>query len=478
MTDQIARQDPRTDAVPRARVLVVDDKTNMLKLCERILSPEYQVLTCNTPARVPDLLKQQEVDLVLTDVRMPNTTGMDILHVTKRELPQTEVILMTAFGDIRQAVEAMREGAYDYITKPFAPEALLEVVGKAIEHARLLSPTRLQPGDIEQKYMYRNIVGSSLAIQGALALLRKATETDATVLLLGESGTGKELFARAIHAGSRRSVGKFVGVNCGAIPRELLESELFGHMKGAFTSAIATAKGLFGEADGGTIFLDEITELNLDLQIKISRVIQEREIRAVGDTKDRKIDVRIIAATNRDLGAEVKEGRFRDDLYYRLCVFPIVIPPLRHRGEDIALLATYFLQRLAKREGKTISGIEPAALKALLAHDWPGNVRELENTIERTVLLEESGTLTRAILAESIDQARRPAETSALAALPYREAMELAQEKALREYVSSLLRQEEGNVTRAAKRAGIERESFHRLMRQCGLHSADFKESA
>ena len=478
MTDQIAKPDSRPEAAPRARVLVVDDKPNMLKLCERILSAEHQVLTCSAPARVPDLLKDQDFDLVLTDVRMPEMTGMDILHVTKRERPQTEVVLMTAFGDIRQAVEAMREGAYDYITKPFSPEALLDVVGKAVEHARLLSPTRLQLGDIEQRYMYRNIVGSSLAIQGALALLRKAAETGATVLLLGESGTGKELFARAIHASSRRATGAFVPVNCGAIPHHLLESELFGHVKGAFTSAIATGKGLFGEADGGTIFLDEITELNLDLQIKINRVIQEREIRAVGDTKDRKIDVRIIAATNCDLGAEVKDGRFREDLYYRLHVFPIVIPPLRYRGEDIALLATYFMQRFAVREGKKIAAIEPAALKALLAHDWPGNVRELENTVERAVLLEESDKLSRAVLSESIDTTRRPPESSALAALPYREAMELAQEKALREYVSSLLRQEEGNVTRAAKRAGIERESFHRLMRQVGLHSADFKEGA
>ena len=462
----------------RARLLAIDDKPNMLKLVERILSPRFDVTTCSQPALAPDLLRHHEFDIVLSDVRMPNLSGMDILRLAKSEYPQAEVILMTAYGDIAQAVKAMREGAYDYITKPFEPDELLRTVANAVAHRRLLRPTRLSLDELRERYSYHDIIGNSLPMQRALALLRKATETDTTVLLLGESGTGKELFAHAIHAGSRRGKARFVPVNCGAIPRDLIESELFGHLKGAFTTAVRSNKGLFEEAHRGTVFLDEIGELDLDLQIKINRVIQEREIRAVGDTQDRKVDVRIVAATNRDLSESVKQGSFREDLYYRLRVFPIWIPPLRERGEDIALLASYCLQRFSHREKKRIETIAPAALKALLAHEWPGNVRELENTIERAVLLEESPQLSAAVVCESLDRSRSTVTASALPALPYREAMELAQDKALREYVSALLRDESGNVTRAAKRAGIERESFHRLMRRCGLRSADFKEGA
>jgi len=473
-----AQAHTRGGSLPPARILAVDDKPNMVRLLGRILSPRYEVVTSTDAARALHLMHDEVFDAVVTDVRMPGMSGMDVLRFIKQQHPETEVILITAYGEIAQAVEAMREGAYDYITKPFEPDELLAVVGRAVENKRMLDPTRLSAADIEQKYSFGEIVGNSLPIQCALALLRKAAETDATVLLLGESGTGKELFARAIHVGSKRAAANFVPVNCGAIPRELLESELFGHVRGAFTSASSTTRGLFEEAHGGTIFLDEIGELDLDLQIKINRVIQEREIRPVGGTKGRKIDVRIIAASNRDLAAGVKQGTFREDLYYRLRVFPIVIPPLRDRRDDIPLLATYFMHRFAAREGKQIDTIEPATLKLLLAHDWPGNVRELENTIERAVLLEETHHLTPNVVSESLDKSRVPAAASSLAALPYREAMELAQDKALREYLSALLRQEAGNVTQAAKRARIERESFHRLMRRVGLQSADFKDAA
>jgi len=462
----------------RPRLLAVDDRINMLKLIERILGARFEVVGCTDPVQAIERLRHEEFDVVLSDVRMPNLSGMDVLRFVRSECPETEVVLMTAYGEIPQAVEAMRQGAYDYVTKPFEPDELLHTVEGALEHRRLLRPARLSLDEIRARYTYDELVGNSLPMQRALALLRKAAGSDATVLLLGESGTGKELFARAIHRGSARREAPFVPVNCGAIPRELIESELFGHVKGAFTTAVRSNKGLFEEAQGGTVFLDEIAELGLDLQIKINRVIQEREIRAVGDTRDRKVDVRIIAATNRDLAEEVKEKRFREDLYYRLRVFPIWIPPLRDRGEDIALLARYFLQRFCQREGKTIESIEPAALRALLKHDWPGNVRELENTLERAVLLEDSPELTVRVVHESLDLSRRPPPASPLSALPYREAMELAQDRALREYVSGLLRAEQGNVTRAAKRAGIERESFHRLMRRCGLRSSDFREAS
>ena len=455
----------------------------MLKLLTRILGKTYDVVTCADAARAAELLSEQLFDLLLTDVRMPVLSGMDLLRRAKRAQPQIEVVMMTAYGEVKQAVEAMREGAYDYLMKPFdSPEEVEIVVRKALEHRQLVEQTHFLSQEVKEKYSFGNIIGKSEAMRRTFGLTEKAVRSDSTVLLEGESGTGKELFARAIHYGSGRGKQRFVPVNCGAIPRELIESELFGHVKGAFTGATSDKRGLFEEAHGGSLFLDEICELPADVQIKLTRAIQEREIRAVGGTRDRKIDVRIIAATNRNLRQAVESGAFREDLYFRISVFPIRVPPLRERPGDVPILVAHFLHRSCERAERKIERISADAMRLLIEHDWPGNVRELENVIERAVLLEEGAEISGQVVADGLSfsgrlspEGRRAASETALLDLPYREAMALADRRITREYLSGLLRRTGGSVTDAAAQAGIERVSFHRLMRRCGLKSEDFK---
>jgi len=459
-----------------ARVLVVEDRPNMLRLLERILKREYDVVACGDALRARARIEAEEFDLVLTDVRMPKLSGMDLLRIAKQAHPHTEVILLTAYGDIPQSVEAMKEGAYHYLTKPFEPDELLVFVKKALEHRELVRQAEYLQHEIEERFSFANIIGRSEAIRRAIDLVHKAAASDSTVLLLGESGTGKELFARAVHFASGRSSCRFVPVNCGAIPRELIETELFGHVKGAFTGATSAKAGLFDEAEHGTLFLDEIGDLDPALQVKINRAIQEREIRPVGGTTDRKVDVRIIAATNRDLEEMIGTGGFRKDLYYRISVFPIRIPPLRERAEDIPLLATYFVRVFARGQGRKIDGIVPDALRPLLQHDWPGNVRELQNVLERAVVLETGEKVSADVIRECLEGAPRGEPgASVLADLPYKDALAVAQRDATIRYLAALLRRCKGNVTRAAEQAGIERESLHRLLGKVGLKASDFR---
>ena len=459
----------------KAQILAVDDRANMLKLLSRLLGAEHEVTTCSSGTEALALVGWRDFDLVITDVRMPKVSGMDILRRVREVRPLTQVVIMTAYAEISQAVEAMRQGALDYVTKPFENDVITVVVQKAIEHRRLIEHTLSLQEEVAERYSFANIVGKSEAMQKAFALVRKATDSDSTVLVLGESGTGKELFARAIHYGSRRAAARFVPVNCGAIPRELLESELFGHAKGAFTGASEARRGLFGEAEGGTLFLDEIGELQPDLQIKLNRATQEHEVRPVGETRAHAVDVRIVAATNRDLRKMVERREFREDLFFRLSVFPITIPSLRDRREDIPLLIRHFLQRMKEQQGHQIRGVEPQALKLLMAQDWSGNVRQLENAIERAVLIEESPLITAETVAGGLqDMAPGPVDDPLLD-LPYKDAMELAANHATREYLAGLLARTDGNVTRASALAQIERESFHRLMRRCGLTAGDFR---
>jgi len=453
----------------RSRILVIDDKLNMLKLFCRMLEEKYDVSTCGDGRTALKLLNENDFDVVVTDVRMPSLDGMEVLRTCKRMRPATEVIMMTAYGEVPQAVEAMHEGAHDYVLKPFEPDEMILVIEKALERKRLVEQTEFLQRQLERKYGFDNIVGNSRAMQDVYALARKAAQSDTTVLLLGESGTGKELFAQAVHYASRRARKRFVAINCAAIPRDLIESELFGHVKGAFSGANANKAGLLEEAEGGTVFFDEISELDLDIQVKINRAIQEREIRAVGDTKDKKIDVRIIAATNRDLEQAVREGKFREDLYYRLNVFPIRIPSLRERREDIPLLAKHFVTKHSPRE--TPPKLSQEAIAVLCQRSWPGNVRELENTIERAVILEDGDSITVQYLHEPTAQIRVPEIDANVLNMPYRDALQSLTTLVTREYVLGILRRFGGNVTKAAEHAGIERESFHRLMRRCGVRS-------
>ncbi|MFT3692155.1 MAG: sigma-54 dependent transcriptional regulator [Kofleriaceae bacterium] len=373
-------------------VLIVDDEPAIVESLTKIFKREgMQVLAANDGTVGLDLLRKHRVGVLLTDLMMPQTSGMDLLRAAKTIAPETEVVLMTAYGTVETAVDAMKEGAYDFVTKPLKRAHVVRIVRNALEKQSLLVENRSLKAQLSAQRR-RAIIGSSLAWRRTMDIVMQASPSEATVLLLGESGTGKELLARAVHENSARAKGPFIAVNCAAIPESILEGELFGYEKGAFTGATTARDGRFEAANGGTLFLDEIGEISRHVQVKLLRVLQEGEIeRLGGGGKTRRIDVRIVAATNVNLAGEVKAGRFREDLYYRLNVIPVNVPPLRDRRDDISLLAQHFVQVYAEKNGKAIAGCAPAALERLTEYGWPGNVRELENTIERAVVLTRAG---------------------------------------------------------------------------------------
>jgi len=386
-----------TSKIPGKRLLVIDDEENMRHMLATLLGKAgYVVEAAANGHEGLEMIQRTAYDFVLCDIKMPYMSGMDFLKTARDRLGTTTVIMMSAYGSIDTAIEAMKLGAYDYISKPFKTDEVYLTLKKAEERESLRQENvRLKERikKIESNYHFGNLVAKSETMKSMFRIAAKAAQYKTTVLLLGDSGTGKELIARAIHFEGERSAFPLVPVNCGGIPETLLESELFGYKRGAFTGADKNKKGLFQEAEGGTIFLDEIGELPLALQVKILRVLQENEIRMVGDSKSTKIDVRVIAATARDLEQEVGKGTFREDLFYRLNVLTIKIPPLRDRSEDIPLLCEHFIKRFNTTLGKNIKGIAPAAMSRLLQYNWPGNVRELENAIERAAVLTEDTLL-------------------------------------------------------------------------------------
>jgi DNA-binding NtrC family response regulator len=460
----------------RGRVLVVDDKPTILKLLAKVLGDAgLDVVTADDGTRALALVASDEFDVVLSDIKMPGPDGHAVLREVKRSHPDVEVVLMTGHASVEKAVEAMKEGAYDYVEKPFDPDKALVVVTHAVERKRLREQARDLRSALEGSARFENLVAKSRAMAKVIELMRRAAASDLTVLITGESGTGKEVVARGVHAASARKERRFVAVNCGAIPDTLLEAELFGHMRGAFTGATADHRGLFEEADGGTLFLDEIGELPLAMQVKLTRVLQERAVRRVGGSDERRIDVRVITATNVDLKAAVAAGRFRDDLYYRINIFPIHLPPLRERREDIPMLAALFVERHAARQDGRPEGFTPEALAALIEHDWPGNVRELENVVQRALAVAEGPRIGVAALPEEVVAAAPPRAPGGAGPQSYREVVELARDRASREFLVALMKDVGGNVTQAAERAGMERESLHRLLKRHGLRSEDFK---
>lgn len=450
------------------RVLIVDDEPAMLENCVRLLSSEdYSCATLSDPLRFRQVLAEVRPDVVLLDMRMPGVDGMTLLTVALADEPSLPVIIMTAYATVASAVQAIQEGAFDYLTKPFNAEELRVTVERAVRHRELTRENRALREQVARGAASDAMVGSSQAIERLMDRIEKVAAADANVLILGESGTGKELTARTIHAHSTRGDRPFMPVDCAALPEGLLESELFGHERGAFTSADARKRGLLEEAHGGTVFLDEITELSSGLQAKLLRVLEERRVRRLGGTDLIPFDVRVITATNVDLEAAVGSGGFREDLYYRLNVVPIHVPPLRDREGDVVLLVRHFLAKYSAAQGKDPPAVTPDVWTLLERHRWPGNVRELKNLVERLVVLDENGQITLADLPESI----RP-EVTLTRQRPefHAEPYELAREEALRlfkeDYVAALLRANEGNITKAARQAGVSRRTLHRWLEE------------
>jgi two-component system NtrC family response regulator len=369
-------------------ILVVDDETNYLTVMEALLGEAgYEVLTAPSAIEAVKIAADSDLDLVLTDMKMPKMSGIELLDQLQRLYPDLPVIIMTAFGTVEKAVTAMKKGAFDYILKPFKNDEILVTIAKALEHRHLILKNRLLNQELDKKYGFPTIVGTSRVMEDILALVKRVAGSRATVLITGESGTGKELIARAIHQVSARAAKSFISVNCAALTETLLESELFGHERGAFTHAVAMRKGRFELADTGTLFMDEVAEMSQGLQVKLLRVLQEMEFERVGGVRTIKVDVRVVAASNRDLKEEVEAGRFREDLFYRLNVVHLHLPPLRQRQEDIPLLAAHFIKKYVQQNLRDKTRITPEALKVLIHYGWPGNVRELENVMERAVIL-------------------------------------------------------------------------------------------
>ena len=461
---------------PKARILVVDDDPLVRKSFERVLAERWNVELVATGRDALARLAEECFDLALVDLKLPDIDGMDILRGAPDAFPDVPIIMITGYSTVSSAVAAIKAGAFDYVPKPCSPDELQAAVERALRERRLLRDCRRLQEDLADRYRVSRLVGESAPMKRVLCLVQQVAPTDTTVLITGESGTGKELVARATHFASPRKDRRFVAVDCGAIAPSLIASEIFGHVRGAFTGATADHEGLLQAADGGTFFLDEISNLPLDLQPALLRTIEQREVRPVGAADAASVDARFIAATNRDLKQLVAEGKFREDLYYRLNVFPIDLPPLRKRRDDIPLLARHFLAVLSAKMHKRIDEFTPEAMDALARYDWPGNVRELYNVVERLVILCPADRIGRAHLAESLPAAApdqpQPRTVDELNDLK-RSLREQAVLDAERVFLLAALRRSDYNVTKAADDTGMQRSNFQALLRKHNLRLKD-----
>lgn len=454
------------------RIIILDDEPDMAENWGRILSSAgYECLITTDPNQALRLLEAEHPDLLLTDLRMPEMDGMEILGRAREIDSLVPVVMVTGYATVESAVAAVKAGAFDYLSKPFSIDQLKLTVGRALTKRRLELENLHLREQLRGTFGFENIIGRSAALREVLELVRKAARSEANILVLGESGTGKELIARAIHANSPRAAQPFVPVDCASLPENLLESELFGHEKGAFTGAAAAKRGLMETAHRGTLFLDELGELPLGLQVKLLRALQERQIRHIGGTRQIDVDVRIVSATNRDLRALVAAGKFREDLYYRVSVIDIALPPLRERHGDIELLATGFLRKYGRSAETVVNGFEPEALITLGTYAWPGNVRELQNVIERACALAEGEMITLANLPHHLRAAgmEQPPPSEVGNKLTLTEAKERWIGHLEAAYVAELLKDEGGNVSQAARKAGVDRKTFHRLLKKHGI---------
>ncbi|MBW1785882.1 MAG: sigma-54-dependent Fis family transcriptional regulator [Deltaproteobacteria bacterium] len=464
----------------RSHILIIDDERVICEGCRLVLSGKrFSTTACYTGKAGLDAMAVGDVDLVLLDMKLPDMDGMDILKKVKSDHPSLYVIVMTGYSTVKNAVQAMKLGAFDYLTKPFTDEDLLIAVEKAVENKRLVEENLSLRKQLIQRYDFENIVGGNPAILKIFEQIRRVAPMESTVLLVGESGTGKELLAKAIHAHSKRAARQFVAADCSALSPGVVDSELFGHMKGAFTGAVQNKIGIFEAAHKGTLLLDEIANLNLDTQGKLLRVMEEGEYKPVGGDRTKHADARIIAATNMDLKSLVDDGRFRMDLYYRLNVFPILIPPLRKRGDDIPRLAYHFLRHFCREVGKKIQGFSDDALQVLVDYEWPGNVRQLKNVIERLVIMADRPYLDMVYL---LDNLNTPLIEKNDSAPETHQELKEAKERVLQEtyariekaFVIRALQSCDGNVTHAAEKVGMQRPNFHTLMKRHHVNARDF----
>ena len=454
--------------MPNEYVLIVDDELDLATSCQRLLDNNgYRTAIATSGEEALASVHDEQPHLVLTDLKMPGMGGMTLLRQLKEEHPGVEVVMMTAYSTIEDAVEAMRLGAVDFVPKPFTPDHLSIVIEKALEDRSLREENRSLKDQLSRHFSFDNIIGKSAAMAQIFEAIRKIADSDINVLVSGASGTGKELIARSIHANSRRKGKAFVPINCGALPENLVESEIFGYEKGAFTGAAKSKPGLLEEAHGGTFFMDEIGELPPALQVKFLRVLEDGRFRRLGSNQEREVNARLICASNRNLEQQVDEGEFREDLFYRINTFPIHIPPLRQRRDDIELLANHYLQVYAEKNQKEVNDISPEAMELLRSCEWRGNVRELQNVIERALILSDGELIQPGHLPDSvrkIDTVSGSDSAEYRLDLPFKDAKERLIENFERRYIVDVLKNFKGNVSRSAEHSGIDRRSLHRLL--------------
>jgi DNA-binding NtrC family response regulator len=453
------------------RILIVEDEPDLMQVFVEILTMEgYDVSTATNGETAIQMISENTYELALTDLYLPKIDGFQVLAHLQRATPPISAIVMTGHGSIESAVEAMKKGAVDYITKPVTFDQLRIVVKKALEVRRLRQENRLLRQQLKSKYRFENLVGTSAAMQQVFQLIEKVADAESTVLILGESGTGKELVARAIHFNSHRAEKAMIPVNCGAIMESLLESELFGHERGAFTGAVQTRMGRFELANGGTVFLDEVGDMSPALQVKLLRILQEQSFERVGGTKSIRVDVRIIAATNRNLEEAITRGEFREDLYYRLSVIPLTLPPLRAREEDILLLLHHFMEQFNRTRGRRLEGFSPPTLHMLMNYHWPGNVRELENLVDRLVVLKGQGIIEPEDLPEKMRTALAPTPSESAVEIPGEGfCLDIAVKEFERELITKALQKADGVKNKAAQILGIKRTTLVEKLKRHSL---------
>jgi two-component system response regulator HydG len=468
-----------TPGEPAGRIFLVDDDDLLLRAVTRVLTrARYQVSAFRSGAEALAALERSggALDLVISDLHMPGMDGFELLERVRASWPDLPVMVLSGDPSVKSSVEALRRGAYDYLTKPFeAYDEVVMAVERAIERRRLVERNRALERQIDVSDRFKGIVGATVSMRELFGMVDSVAPTDATVLLLGESGTGKEMLARAIHERSARASGPFVPINCSALTDTLLESELFGHVRGAFTGASTSRIGVFEEASRGTLFLDEIGDISAAMQVRLLRALQEGEIKPVGSTEIRRVDVRVVAATNRDLEAATRDRSFRQDLYYRLNVVALQLPPLRQRPEDIPLLVHHFLIRYAAKFSRAVVRLAPEAMEALQAYQWPGNVRELENVIQRAVVLASSEVLSVDLFPPSLRQHRGTPAPLRRFDLPFAEAKQAAIDEFERSYLADVLRRSGGRVAEAARLCGLDKSNFRRIIRRHGLDVTSFR---